>query len=59
VIPRYSPGHRDRVEALELLLRSRAAGLHLAGPWVGGVSVEQVIARGRLVAGRILQGGPA
>ncbi len=59
VIPRYSPGHRDRVEALEQLLRSRAAGLHLAGPWVGGVSVEQVIARGRLVAGRILQGGPA
>lgn len=50
VIPRYSAGHRDRVNALQQSLRARTPGLHLAGPWVGGVSVEQVIARGRSVA---------
>lgn len=50
VIPRYSIGHRERVQALEEQLAASAPGLHLAGPWVGGVSVEQVIARGRSVA---------
>jgi oxygen-dependent protoporphyrinogen oxidase len=56
VIPRYSAGHRDRVDALQHSLRARAPGLHLAGPWVGGVSVEQVIACGRSVAAELRKG---
>jgi protoporphyrinogen/coproporphyrinogen III oxidase len=56
VIPRYSPGHRERVRALCAALRAEAPGLHLAGPWVDGVSVELVIARGRAVARSILDG---
>lgn len=50
VIPRYSVGHRQRIADLTLQLSNAAHGVHLAGPWVDGVSVEQVIARGRYVA---------
>ncbi|MBI5362695.1 MAG: protoporphyrinogen oxidase [Planctomycetes bacterium] len=54
VIPRYAPGHRDRIDALETELARSAPGMHLAGSYTGGVSVEQVIGRGRAVARRIL-----
>lgn len=53
VIPRYAPGHRDRIDALEAELARSAPGLHLAGSYTGGVSVEQVIGRGRAIARRI------
>lgn len=56
VIPRYSTGHRARVRALCAELAQRAPSLHLAGPWVDGVSVEMVLARGRAVARAILEG---
>ncbi len=56
VIPRYSTGHRARVQTLCATLTRNAPGLHLAGPWVAGVSVELVIARGRAVARAILAG---
>ena len=56
VIPRYSAGHRARVRQLCSALAERAPGLHLAGPWVDGVSVELVIARGRSVARALLEG---
>jgi oxygen-dependent protoporphyrinogen oxidase len=56
VIPRYSAGHLARVRALSSTLAQRAPGLHLAGPWVAGVSVELVIARGRAVARAVLEG---
>ncbi len=56
VIPRYSTGHRGRVRALCAMLAQRAPGVHLAGPWVDGVSVESVIARGRAVARALLAG---
>jgi oxygen-dependent protoporphyrinogen oxidase len=56
VIPRYSPGHRLRVRALCSALAQQAPGVHLAGPWVDGVSVEAVIARGRAVASAIAAG---
>lgn len=54
VIPRYAPGHRDRMTNVERELAARAPGLSLAGSYTGGVSVEQVIARGRAVARAIL-----
>jgi oxygen-dependent protoporphyrinogen oxidase len=53
VIPRYAPGHADRIAEL-LRATARVGGLHLAGSYVAGVSVEQVIARGRAVAREIL-----
>jgi oxygen-dependent protoporphyrinogen oxidase len=56
VIPRYSTGHRARVRKLCATLAQSAPGLHLAGPWVDGVSVEMVIARGRAVARAIVEG---
>ena len=56
VIPRYSTGHRARVQKLCATLAQRAPAMHLAGPWVDGVSVEMVIARGRAVARAILAG---
>jgi protoporphyrinogen/coproporphyrinogen III oxidase len=56
VIPRYSTGHRARVRELCAALARSAPGLHLAGPWVDGVSVELVIARGRAVARALLAG---
>ncbi|MCY2959292.1 MAG: protoporphyrinogen oxidase [Planctomycetota bacterium] len=57
VIPRHSPGHADRVRHVRAALRQRAPGLHLAGAWVGGVSVEQVLTSGRAAADDVLRGG--
>ena len=54
VIPRYAPGHAGRIEEL-LRAAARVRGLHLAGSYVAGVSVEQVIARGRAVARELLE----
>jgi oxygen-dependent protoporphyrinogen oxidase len=54
VIPRYEPGHATRMEELERQTRQHLPGLHLAGSYVAGVSVDQVIARGRAVAREIL-----
>ncbi|MBK7878604.1 MAG: protoporphyrinogen oxidase [Planctomycetes bacterium] len=56
VIPRYAPGHMLRMATLESELVRMAPGLHLAGSYAGGVSVEQVIARGRAVAHRLRNG---
>jgi oxygen-dependent protoporphyrinogen oxidase len=55
VIPRYAPGHAARIAEVERELRSRAPRLSLAGSYVGGVSVEDCIARGRSVAAGILR----
>lgn len=54
VIPRYASGHADRIAAAERELAARAPGLVLAGSYTGGVSVEQVITRGRAVARAIV-----
>ena len=54
VIPRYASGHRDHIAAAERELAGCAPGLVLAGSYTGGVSVEQVITRGRDVARAIL-----
>lgn len=54
VIPRYASGHKDRMTDVERELASRAPGITLAGSYTGGVSVEQVVARGRAVARALL-----
>jgi protoporphyrinogen/coproporphyrinogen III oxidase len=54
VIPRYEPGHAARMNALEEELRRTLPGVELASSFVGGVSVDNVIARGRSVARAIL-----
>ena len=53
VIPHYAPGHADRMRTLLSTLERHARGLHLAGSYTSGVSVDQVIARGRAVAREI------
>jgi oxygen-dependent protoporphyrinogen oxidase len=53
VIPHYAPGHADRMRDLLRELESRAPGLQLAGSYVAGVSVDDVIARGRAAAAAI------
>jgi len=55
VIPRHSPGHADRVGRLRTALRAHARGLHVAGAWVDGVSVENVLSSGRSAADRVLE----
>ena len=54
VIPRYAPGHAARMEEVETRMRRDLPGLRLAGCYVAGVSVDDVIARGRAVAREIL-----
>lgn len=54
VIPRYASGHKDRMTNVERELATHAPGLVLAGSYTGGVSVEQVITRGRTVARALL-----
>ncbi|MFN0244966.1 MAG: protoporphyrinogen oxidase [Planctomycetota bacterium] len=53
VLPKYAPGHADRMNTLLEATRRTLPGLHLAGNCFGGVSVDQVIARGRTVAAEI------
>jgi oxygen-dependent protoporphyrinogen oxidase len=50
VIPRYSPGHADRVRDLLADMETHVSGIHLAGCYTAGISVDQVILRGRAVA---------
>lgn len=54
VIPHYAPGHAQRMRELLLALRESLPGVHLAASYVAGVSVDDVIARGRSVAAEIL-----
>ncbi|MBL8862320.1 MAG: protoporphyrinogen oxidase [Planctomycetes bacterium] len=54
VIPRHAPGHAAFVDGLRRTLRERAHGLHVAGAWVDGVSVEQVLTSGRRAAEEVL-----
>jgi oxygen-dependent protoporphyrinogen oxidase len=55
VIPRYAPGHADRIAGLTRAVADRMPGLHLSGNYVAGVSVDQVIALGRATAEKILR----
>lgn len=55
VIPRHAPGHADRVRRIRSALRRHARGLHVAGAWVGGASVEQVLTSGREAADHVLR----
>ena len=57
VIPRYAPGHARRMVELAQAVSERLPGLHLAGSYRAGVSVDQVIASGRSTAEEILRGG--
>jgi len=50
VIPRLEPGHDRRMNAITNALIEREPTLHLAGSFIGGVSVDSVIATGRRVA---------
>ncbi|MCP3914837.1 MAG: protoporphyrinogen oxidase [bacterium] len=56
VIPRYGVGHRGRMDELESSLDRALPGLWLCGSYVGGVSVDDCIARGRTVADGIVAG---
>jgi len=55
VIPRYSIGYAQRMNDLVLALAVHLPGIDLAGSFVAGVSVEEVIARGRAVARAALE----
>jgi len=56
VIPHYAPGHAQRMRELLLAMQDELPGVHLAGSYVAGVSVDDVIARGRAVAAAIMSG---
>lgn len=53
VIPRYAPGHAERMRQLLQQVETHLPGIHLAGCYTAGISVDQVISRGRAVAGAI------
>ncbi|MEM6570926.1 MAG: protoporphyrinogen oxidase [Planctomycetota bacterium] len=50
VIPRYGPGHADRMEQLSTSCARMLPGLHLVGSYVGGVSVDDRIKVGLATA---------
>ena len=54
-IPQYEIGH-GRFVALARKIEERLPGLHLAGSWLGGVSVSDRVERGLETARRILAG---
>ena len=53
VLPQYTRGHRERMQELETQLQTEAPGIAIAASFLGGVSVEDVLARGRAVALRL------
>lgn len=53
VIPRYGPGHRERMAGLVASAGRMLPGLHLAGSYVGGVSVEDRVRFGRELAANV------
>ncbi|MEL6712229.1 MAG: protoporphyrinogen oxidase [Planctomycetota bacterium] len=53
VIPRYAPGHIERFELLRRSSERILPGLHLAGNYVGGVSVDDRLGHGRNVAAQV------
>jgi len=61
-IPQYDIGHLERVGAAVAALEKEEPTLRLAGNYVSGVSIEDVLRRGREVAGalagREADGGP-
>lgn len=54
VIPRYEVGHAPRALNLVNSAREKHPGLHLAGNYQGGVSVEDCLGRGRMLARRLV-----
>ena len=50
VIPRYGPGHDERFSKLVQSSARILPGLHLAGNYVGGVSVDDRLGHGLAVA---------
>lgn len=53
VIPRYAPGHAARMSALVRSVSRTLPGLHLAGTYRGGVSVDDRLCVGRDVAASV------
>lgn len=53
VIPRYSTGHGERMATLTEKVERMLPGLHLAGNYVGGVSVDDRIRYGGEIAARV------
>lgn len=56
VIPRYAPGHRAAIADVEALLAEKLPGLHLAGSYSAGVSVEDCVTRGFAIGCRAQEG---
>lgn len=55
VIPRYAPGHADRMENLATRVGRMLPGLHLVGNYRGGVSVEDRLREGKAAAERVAE----
>ena len=55
VIPRYAPGHSLAMIQLEARVERALPGLHLAGSYIGGVSVDDRVRMGTEIAGRIAE----
>lgn len=55
VIPRYGPGHVPRMKSLLARVERALPGLHLAGSYVGGVSVDDRIRVGHETADSVAE----
>lgn len=55
VIPRYAPGHDRRMAQLAAGCERHLPGLHLAGSYIGGVSVDDRIRMGAEVASAVAE----
>jgi len=56
VIPQYGVGHAEAIARIEQDLARDFGDIHLAGSYVGGVSVDDVLARGLEIARRASSG---
>ena len=54
--PQYTPGHLDRVAAIEAALADEAPGVLLAGAAYRGVGIPACINSGRTAARTLLEG---
>lgn len=55
VIPRYAPGHSAEMASLLARVERALPGLHLAGSYIGGVSVDDRVRAGAETAERIAE----
>ncbi len=56
--PQYTPGHPERIDTIEALVREQAPGIELAGAAYRGIGIPACIDQGRRAAQRLIHPSP-